>query len=186
MAIITYQDLQRYMGRTFSPSEQTAATTIIAFLERELSIIIGRPLSPTQVLEEVHWLEVNQRQIFLRKTPVASVTSFYMGFNGHEVEQDLENFDIKPWGIDNIWVAGTGYKAIVSYVGGLSSTNAAGLERIIYSASVREMSQFLIDAQGLNSLTVEGTTYKIAEDGVGGFTEEEKKIARSFKRYIVR
>jgi hypothetical protein len=186
MAIITYQDLQRYMGKTFSPTEQTAATTIIGFLERELSKIIGRPLSPTQVHEEVHWLEFGQRQIFLRKAPVASVTSFYMGFSGNEVEVDLSNYDVKPWGIDNIWVAGTGYKALVTYVGGLSTVDASALERIIYSASVREMNQFLIDAQGLNTLTVEGTTYKMAEDGVGGFTKDERDYARSFKRYIVR
>lgn len=186
MAIITYTDLERYMGRTFSAAEQTAASTIIGFLERELSTIIGRPLSPLQVTEEVHWLEVGQRQVFLRKAPVASVSSFSLGFRGYETVQDAANYDVKPWGIDNIWIGSVGYRAIVTYVGGLSNTNAASLERIMYSASVREMSQFLIDAQGLNTLTVEGTTYKIAENGVGGFTLEERKFADNFKRYIVR
>lgn len=186
MAILTYTDLERYMGRTFTPTERTAATTIIGFLERELSTIIGRPLSPTQVNEEVHWLEVGQRQIFLRKGPVISVSSFMLGFKGNETEQDDTNYDVKSWGIDNIWIGSTGYKAIVSYIGGLSNTDAAALERIMYSASVREMSQFLIDAQGLNTLTVEGTTYKIAENGVGGFTLEERKFADNFKRYILR
>jgi hypothetical protein len=186
MAILTYQDLQRYMGRTFNATEQMAATTVLGFLERELSVIIGRPLSPVQVVDEEHWLEVNQRQIFLRKAPVATITSFSMGFNGHEVAQDLSNYDIKPWGIDNIWVAGTGYRALVSYVGGVSNINAAALERVLYAAAAREINKLLIDAQGLSELSVEGTDYVMANEGAVGFTEEEKKYARSFKRFIIR
>lgn len=186
MASLTYQDLERYLGREFNSSQQIAATTIIAMLERQLSNYLKRPLSPAQYIDEVHWMEVGQKQIFLKNAPVINVSSFYIGLQGHEVEQDLDDFMIKPWGIDNILITGTNYRALVTYTGGISNVDALALEEVIYSAATREMNKVLLDAQGLSELTVEGSKYVFAEGGLSGFTDHEMKFAKRFKRYSIR
>lgn len=186
MAILTYLDLQRYMNKTFTAGQQTAATTIIAALERELSYYINRPLSPTVTTDEIYMLEPQQRQIFLRKGPVVSVASLEIGLAGDEVAQTVADYDIHPWGIDNIYIASTGYRAIVTYTAGMASSEAQNLERIVYSAATREMSKLLIDAQGIWELDVEGTDYKFSNMGKDGFTEEELRMASRYKRRVIR
>lgn len=185
MAILTYDDLEIYMGKTFTDAQQDAAMSIIAALEAELEYYLNRPLGARAYADEEHKLVPGQRQIFLRHAPVQSVTSFYVGMPGEEVEQNVEDFDIFPWGIDNIRIAGTGNQALVTYTAGMTSSDTVALERVLYTASAREMSKFLIDAQGLSRLKVEGTDYVFPDGGEGGFTERELNAVKRFKRRVI-
>ena len=185
MAIILAADLAVYMNKTFTQSEEDAAALIISSIEGELSAIINRPLAPVQVIDEIHMLESGQRQIFLRKAPVTSVTSFSIGYQNVYVAQNLLDFDIYTWGIDNIRIAGQGYKAKVTYNAGLSDSVAAALERVCFSSASREMSKVLVDAQGLTRLKVEGTEYFFEETDTGKFSNSELKTIERFKRRVI-
>lgn len=182
MAVITNTDLQRFMNRTFTSGEQTAATSIISGLERQLSMYLNAPISPVQVVDEVQRLKVNQRQIFLRKAPVIEVTSFYVGIEDHEVEQNISDFYIYPWGIDNVRITGDGYRAIVSYTAGMPAEDVENLGYIMLSASSRDMNKVLLDAQGLARMNVENSQYFMSEKGQSGFTDAELKMASKYKR----
>lgn len=185
MAILTPQDLEIYMGKTFTNAQEDAAQSILASLESELEYYLHRPLGAKVFSDEVHKLVPNQRQIFLRNAPVHSVTDFYVGMPGEEVEQNIEDFDIFPWGIDNVRIAGTGNQALVTYTAGMTSSDTVALERVLYSAATREMGKFLIDAQGLGRLKVEGTDYLFPQGGEGGFTPAELNSVKRFKRRVL-
>jgi len=185
MAILTPQDLELYMGKTFTNAQEDAAQSILLSLESELEYYLNRPLGARVYTEETHKLVPNQRQIFLRHAPVNSVTEFFVGMPGEEVEQDIDDFDIFPWGIDNIRIAGTGNQALVTYTAGMTGSDTVALERVLYSASTREMSKFLIDAQGLDRLKVEGSDYKFPQGGEGGFTPAELNSVKRFKRRVL-
>lgn len=190
MAILNYADLARYMNKTFSAGEQSAAATILTSLESELSYLLNRPLSAVRVTDEKHMLEPGQRQLFLRKAPVRSVIAFSVGLidsaSATYVAQNVYDFDVYPWGIDNIRIAGTGYEAKVTYNAGMTDIDSAALERVLLSAAAREMSKVLVDAQGLERLKVEGSEY-FFEPGIGGgFSEAEIKSISRFKRRVIR
>lgn len=185
MAILTYDDLEMYMGKTFTDAQIDAAGSILTSLEAELEYYLNRPLGARLFTEEQHKLVPNQRQIFLRHAPVQSVTSFYVGMPGDEVQQTISDFDIFPWGIDNIRIAGTGNQALVTYTAGMPSTDTVALERVLYTAAAREMGKFLIDAQGLSRFKVEGTDYAFVDNGEGGFTQAELNSVKRFKRRVI-
>jgi len=185
MAILTYDDLELYMGKTFTDAQQDAAMSILGALEAELSYYLNRPLGAQVFTEEEHKLIPNQRQIFLRNAPVQSLTSFFVGLPGEEVEQNIADFDIFPWGIDNIRIAGTGNQALVTYTAGMTGPDTVALERVLYSAATREMGKFLIDAQGLARFKVEGTDYIFPDGGEGGFTDRELNAVKRFRRRVV-
>lgn len=186
MAVITYSDLQRFMNHTFDTGQRNAATTILASLERHLAAYLNRPLSPVQIVDEEHRLLTNQRQIFLRKAPVIEVTDFSVGLDGAEVVQDIEDFYIYPWGIDNIRITGDGYRALVTYTAGMLATEAEDLSFVLYSAAAREMNKVLIDAQGLSRLDVENSEYHMANFGYSTFTQDELRMASRSKRRVIR
>lgn len=186
MAILTYTDLERFMGKTFTDDQEDAAAIILASLEAELEYFLNRPLGARLYTEEEHKLVPNQRQIFLRHAPVISVTSFYVGLPDEEVQQTISDFDIFPWGIDNIRIAGTGNQALVTYTAGMTSDDTVALERVMYTAAAREMGKFLIDAQGLARFKVEGTDYTFVDAGEGGFTKAELNSVKRFKRRVIR
>ena len=185
MAIITPTDLEVYLGKTFTDAQEDAAQSIIASLEAELEYYLNRPLGARTYSDEEHKLVPNQRQIFPRHAPVISVTSFYVGLAGEEVQQNVSDFDIFPWGIDNIRIAGTSNQALVTYTAGMTSDDTVALERVLYSASTREMGKYLIDAQGLAKLKVEGTEYTFPQAGEGGFTPSELNSIKRFKRRVI-
>jgi hypothetical protein len=186
MAILTYTDLERYMGKTFGTAQQEAAAQILGILEAELQYVLNRPLGARVITSEKHMLEPGQRQIFLRQAPVRVVSALSIGLQGHEVAQTVSDFDIYPWGIDNIRIAGQGYQALVTYTAGLSDLDTVALERVMYTAGAREMSKFLADAQGLERLKVEGTDYYFHNKGESGFSPQELQVISRFKRRVIR
>jgi hypothetical protein len=185
MAVITYTDLQRYMNRSFDAGQQAAANIVISSLEHQLSTWLNIPISPVSVIDEIHRLKVNQRQIFLYKNPVLEVTSFYVGMQGHEVQQNVNDFYTYPWGIDNLRIAGDGYRALVTYTAGPDPLEMENLSYIILSAAGREMNKVLLDAQGLMRMTVENSQYYMSKSGAGGYTDEELKMASRYKRRVI-
>jgi len=182
MAIITYQDLATYMNRTFTTGEQAAANTMIGVLERELSRVLGRALAGKAVSGEKHLLQRNQRQIFLKEYPVISVTALSLGTLGSEVAQTISDFDIYPWGIDGILATTPGTSALVTYTAGMSASDQQQLEALMLRVSSREMSQVLADAQGLKRLSAEGVDMTFANDGMAGFTDQDLKWVRRYRR----
>ena len=190
MAILNYADLARAMNKTFTAGEQAAASTILAGLESEISYLLNRPLNPVRITDEKHMLEPGQRQLFLRKAPVRSVISFSIGLidNAYATytTQNIYDFDVYPWGIDNVLIAGLGYQALVTYNAGMLDADASALERVILSAATREMSKVLIDAQGMERLKVEGTEYFFEPTPGGGFTDQEVKNILRYKRRVIR
>jgi hypothetical protein len=185
MAILTPYDLGIYMGKDFTQAQEDAAQSILASLEGELQYYLNRPLGVRVFTEEQHKLVPNQRQIFLRNAPVRSISSFFVGLPGEEVQQNIDDFDIFPWGIDNVRIAGTGNQALVTYTAGMSGDETVALERVLYSAATREMGKYLIDAQGMSRFKVEGTEYTFPDGGEGGFTPSELNSVKRFRRRVI-
>lgn len=181
MAVITYLDLQDYMGKTFTSPQQTAATSLVGALERELGAILGRSLTGITVTSEAHVLQAGQRQIFLREYPVNTVTALSIGDLGSETVQTLSDYDIYKWGIDGL-SATQGLSALVTYTAGMAATDAQKLEAVMLRASAREMSSMLADAQGLERLSIEGVSMQFANGGQGGFTDDDLKHVRRYHR----
>jgi hypothetical protein len=186
MAILNYADLARFMNKTFDAGQQAAATTILDSLESELEWTINRPLQPVRVTDERHILEPAQRQIFLRKAPVRSIIAFSIGMQSQMVNQNIPDYDIYPWGIDNLYISGMGYIALITYNAGILDADTVKLERIILSAASREMSKVLVDAQGLARMKLEGTEYFFEEQSSGGFNDRELKALSHFRRRVIR
>tara|TARA_B100001250_G_scaffold23293_2_gene19546 strand:- start:5831 stop:6391 length:561 start_codon:yes stop_codon:yes gene_type:complete len=182
MAIITYQDLATYMNKTFTTGEQSAANTMIGALERELSGILNRSLTGTAITGEAHILQRNQQQIFLKEYPVLSVTELKIGTLGSEVVQTITDFDIYNWGIDGIWNTTQGTSALISYTAGMGSTEQQQLEALMLRVCSREMSQILADAQGLKRLAAEGVDMSFANNGMSGFSDEDLRWVRRYRR----
>ena len=185
MAILNYTDLQRFMNRTFSEGEALAAATLINALESELSGMLNRPIQPVRVTEERHVLQPGQRQIFLRKAPVRDIVGFTIGMEDQMVAQNIPDYDVYQWGIDNLYISGMGYIALITYDAGMLDADSAALERVVLFASAREMSKILIDAQGLERLKVEGTEYFFEQAGAGGFSDAEIKSLQRYKRRVI-
>lgn len=183
MAIITYQDLQTYMNKTFTSGEQAAANSLIGALERELEGILNRSLSGKTITDEAHLLNRNQKQIFLKEWPVNSVTVLKIGELGSETTQTLSDFDIHSWGIDGIFATTQGTSALVTYTAGMSSTEQNQLEGIMLRVCAREMAQVLADALGLERLRAEGVDMTFANAGKAGFfTKEDLQWVRRYRR----
>jgi len=182
MAIITYQDLATYMNKTFTTGEQAAANSMIGALERELSGILNRSLTGTTITDEAHILQRNQHQIFLKEYPVLSVTSLKIGDLGSETTQTLTDFDIYTWGIDGIFATTQGTSALVSYTAGMGATEQQQLEALMLRVTAREMSQILADAQGMQRLKAEGVDMTFANNGASGFSEEDLRWVRRYRR----
>ena len=182
MAIITYQDLATYMNRTFTSGEQAAATSMIGALERELAGILNRSLSGTSIVAEAHLLKRNQHQLFLKEYPVISVTELKIGDLGSETVQTLADFDIYSWGIDGIFATTTGTSALVTYTAGMGATETQQLEAVMMRVGAREMSQILADAQGLHRLKAEGIDMTFSNNGMAGFSDEDLKWVRRYRR----
>jgi hypothetical protein len=182
MAVITYLDLQDYMGKTFTSTQQTAATSLVGALERELGAILGRSLTGLTVTSEAHVLQAGQRQIFLREYPVNTVTALSVGDLGSETAQTLSDYDIYKWGIDGLRIATQGLSALVTYTAGMAATDAQKLEAVMLRASAREMSAMLADAQGLERLSIEGVSMQFANGGQGGFTDDDLRHVRRYHR----
>jgi hypothetical protein len=173
MAIITYQDLQTYMNKTFTSGEQAAANLMIGALERELEGILNRSLSGKTITDEKHLLRRGQKQIFLKEWPVNSVTAIKIGELGSEVTQTVSDYDIYTWGIDGIFATTQGTSALVTYTAGMSATEQQQLEGILLRVCAREMAQVMSDALGLERLRAEGVDMTFANAGKAGFFTDE-------------
>ncbi len=173
MAIITYQDLQTYMNKTFTSGEQAAANLLIGALERELEGILNRSLSGKTITDEAHLLQRGQKQLFLKEWPVNSVTALKIGELGSETTQTLTDYDIYSWGIDGIYATTQGVSALVTYTAGMAATEQQQLEGIMLRVTAREMAQILADALGLQRLRAEGVDMSFANAGKAGFFTDE-------------
>lgn len=183
MAIITYQDLQTYMNKTFTSGEQAAANLMIGALERELEGILNRSLSGETITDEKHLLQRGQKQLFLKKWPVNSVTTLKIGDLGSEVTQTLTDFDIYSWGIDGIFATTGGTSAVITYTAGMSAAEQQQLEGILLRVCAREMAQVLADALGVQRLRAEGVDISFANAGKAGFfTDEDLYWVRRYRR----
>ena len=147
-----------------------------------MSRVLGRALAGATITDEAHILKRSQRQIFLKEYPVTSITTLKIGDLGSEITQTLADFDIHPWGIDGILATTTGTSAKVTYSAGMSATDQQQLEALMLRVTTREMSQILADAQGLERLRAEGVDMTFANNGMGGFTDEDLKWVRRYRR----
>ena len=123
-----------------------------------------------------------QHQIFLKEYPVISVTSLKIGELGSEVTQTLSDFDIYSWGIDGIFATTQGTSALVSYTAGMSTKEQQQLEALMLRVTAREMSQILADAQGLERLRAEGVDMTFANRGASGFSDDDLRWVRRYRR----
>ena len=151
MAIITYQDLETYMNKTFTSGQQAAANLLIGSLERELEGILNRSLSGKTITDEKHLLKRGQKQIFLKEWPVNSVTAIKIGELGSEVTQTVTDYD----------------------TAGMAATEQQQLEGIMLRVCAREMAQVMSDALGLERLRAEGVDMTFANAGKAGFFTED-------------
>ena len=120
--------------------------------------------------------------IFLKEYPVISITELKIGDLGSETVQTLSDFDVYTWGIDGIFATTQGTSALVTYTAGMGASEQQQLEALMLRVTAREMSQILADAQGLQRLKAEGVDMTFANAGASGFSDEDLRWVRRYRR----
>lgn len=198
-AIIDAQDLARYLKRAIvaDSAEALAADEIIDGLEADLETYLKRPLVPTTVTDEV--VSVNRDgRIFLKATPVVSVTTFTV--DGTAV--DVAQYAVETWGINDVWpgflpspLISPEPALLATYVGGLpgddpTSAFARKARATLLRAAARDYNQVVReDLAGVSRASVEGTSLEFhggVRAGAGGLTDAEMESFKKWKRRTVR
>jgi hypothetical protein len=201
--IVTVEDLQNYMDiGKFSPKATIGVGFILAGLESELEVYLGRPISigtfteTYRILDEplastvpfysntgvetytVDAMYPNRKTIALRKSPVLSVTSVYVSrLGGASVALDPDtDYGIRRFGID-VWNPVTDDEYTVTYSAGLDHPDYPVLKNLILRAAAREAQNMYDDNKGIQQLEPREATVAIT-----GFTDAELRSVKRLKR----
>lgn len=198
MPIIAAADVGTYMAQPIAAGAQTnALTSIIEGLEGDLETYLKRPIVPTTVTDEE--VSVNRDgKVFLRQSPVLSVTTFTV--DGTAV--DVAQYAVETWGINDVWPGFLPFPLIspapallVTYEAGLPGddpTSAFGKKAkgVLLRAAARDFNQVVReDLAGVSRASVEGTSLEFhggVRAGAGGLTETELDGFKRWKRRTVR
>jgi hypothetical protein len=178
--LVSIDELRRYMDISFSPKQEDAATYVLEGLQSELEIYLGRPIELTQTTEE-HVIQAASMgmptasffydqsidttlntgisitqppiTIYLRNTPVVSVTSVTITNTTGDVLSQTEGIDyvVQRYGVDCY----RGYPndvVSVNYEGGLDGDSIKAFRLMILRAASREMQNMHDDVVGIKDL----------------------------------
>lgn len=181
----TVADVEAVMGRTFTLSQEAAASPLLDRFESLARKRIRRPFDAGTVTNEAHVMSDNQAQIMLKNGPVLSVTNLTVTDVANTTTTTLDplNYVVQKWGLEGFWNSAAGETVRVTYThGGLDDEEEEVVYGVILSAVIRHMGRVIADAPGLKVLSAESTMYSWWDDGSLTFIKAEEDELRSVAR----
>lgn len=176
MAIVTYPEIEAALGIYFDEVQARKAASFIDLVEGALRAYLGRPIEPTEITGEVHYV-TSSRRVMLRSTPVVSIES--VDLDGSELTISPEHR--KSWGFELSVQQQTGYVCTVDYTAGLDPVTT-GIKAIALSALSRMYSVKDTGMEGMKYVQIEGRTRFDIADPNQIFSDQELRFLRRFKR----
>lgn len=190
MSLVTYQEVELALGRTFTTDQQTAVTNRLDELQSEIEAYLGRLVERRQVTVSV------------QATPARTVNLLGPVITVLDVRQDSEPVGEQltwrssvRWAPDAIYINGgiVGAWYRVMYYGGDYIPNQE-IKSLIRSVAVRDQVVGISIASGaLSSLNVEGTSVGFGgayaangSDMIGSFTPAELGKIKRLRRIVTR
>lgn len=96
--ILSLTQLEAILGRSMDPDEATSAELYIENAVGEIEAWLGRPVTPTEFVDEEHFPD-NNGTIYFTTTPVISLDE--LSVDGEA--QDLDYFTVTKYGIEGVW-----------------------------------------------------------------------------------
>jgi hypothetical protein len=201
--IVTVEELQNYMDiGKLSPKATIGVGFILAGLESELELYLGRPINigtfteSYRILEEplaavmpfysntgvssytVEAMYPNRRTIALRRSPVLSVISVYVTQSGGASVglNPSTDFGVRRFGID-VWNPVIDDEYTITYTAGLDNPDYPILKNLILRAAAREAQNMYDDNKGIQQLEPREATVAIT-----GFSDAELRSVKRLKR----
>lgn len=173
MAIVTYHEIEDALGIYFDEVQARKAASFIGIVSGAMRMYLGRPIEPTQITGEVHYVTSTGR-VMLHNSPVVSIEN--VDLDGTAVSLSPEN--LARWGFE---LPRSGYVCTVDYTAGLDPV-ATGLKMIALSALTRMFSVKDTGMEGMAYVQIEGRTRFDIADPNQIFSSEELRLLRRHKR----
>jgi hypothetical protein len=207
VALVTLEDLEKYMDMKFSVTQAEGAQFTLDGLHEELEAFLRRPIEVTTFVEDYrveHWVNMIPPgssfrdyhvgdgysiveiaslpyTVYVRNSPVVSVTSVVVTTpSGTETTlTEGTEYVVRRYGVDVYQVNGDDLVTI-TYTAGLDGTTIPMFKNLILRASVRELQNLADDVIGVKDLTARDVAPLVT-----GFTEEELRSVRRWRRVRV-
>lgn len=173
MAIVTYHDIETALGIYFDEVQARKAASFIELVEGALRSYLGRPVEPTAIEGEVHYV-TSARRVMLHNTPVVSIDN--VDLDGTTIT--LEPAQRTRWGF---LLTSGGYVCTVDYTAGLDPV-ATGIKAIVLSALTRMFAVKDTGMEGMKYVQIEGRTRFDIADPNQIFSDQEMRLLRRYKR----
>lgn len=176
MAIVNYHDIETALGIYFDEVQARKAASFINLVEGALRAYLGRPIEPTAIEGEVHYV-TSALRIMLHNTPMVSID--HIELDGTEIT--LGNDQLRRWGFVLTPNQQTGYVCTVDYTAGLDPVTT-GIKAILVSALTRMYSVKDTGMEGMKYVQIEGRTRFDIADPNQIFSDQELRFLRRYKR----
>jgi hypothetical protein len=206
--LVTTADLADYMDIKFSPRQTRAAQMVLEGLQSELEGFLRRPVEPALFVEDYvipseniglplssffYNQEFDTTQefsgiyqppiiVYLRNSPVVSVTSLYItspSTGASVVAEEGLDFIVRRFGLD-LFRGFPNDRVTVEYTAGLDGEEIKIFKLLILRAATREVQNMHDDTVGVKDLTTRNVAPLVT-----GFTEDEKRSVRRWRRVRV-
>lgn len=207
MALVTLEDLERYMDMKFSVIQAEGAQFALDGLHEELEAFLRRPIEVTEFVEDYRaesWvnkippgttfrdypissaysvteLASLPYTLYVRNSPIVSVTSVTrttpLGTESTLTEGD--DYIVRRFGID-VYDTNADDLITITYTAGLDGSTIRTFKNLILRAATRELQNLADDVLGVKDLTARDVAPLVT-----GFTEEELRSVRRWRRVRV-
>lgn len=178
MAVVTIDELERYMGACFDASDKVEAESLILAVQTSLETRLGRAIALARVTDFIRpTVGPDCVTIFFVNTPAVSVESV----KADGAVQDVSTLVFSGWGYQEYGGSvGANGTVEVTYVVGFDPV-PADLAHVVKRAASREMRRRLDRVQGLDRVSEEGFSADFTAAG-GFFTNEELLAVNRYRR----
>jgi hypothetical protein len=146
--IVTPSEVGGYLRRRLTETEYALATWLIEFLQNQVEVYLGRPVTVRKFTETV-FVNVDGA-VYLRNTPVQQLVSVADAREPSTVF--LDGYELRPWGMEvdqDFWVN----PLIVTYDAGLNSPGV--VKGLIVESAAARLSSLTSEYQNVRRISVE-------------------------------
>ena len=186
MAWLTIDDLETYMGTTFTGQDAQGAEMMLELVTGELELHLKRGVEVLTKTDTKFLYAQGGLRTFvpLDRTPVATITSVVVDGTALTSDQwSIERSGVKLLTINFPQpITGDPPEVVIVYTGGLGEPALTELKFVVLSRSARLMNRREDDVFGARDASIEG--YRILYQA-DEWTEREMKIADGWKRRMI-
>lgn len=193
LTVVRPEDVEASLRANFDASDFEYVAGVIADLEAEASLIMGRDLS-IQSWVDVQWNETHGGNLFLPHRPVVAVSSAAYDYGtGGGTTLDAAAYLVWPWGLAGI-PAG---RVTVAYTAGIDAASSPraflAVRTQVKKAAARLYRNQQAGVAGFASVSVEGesvtalgsgSSSAAGGDDPAGFSAAERAVLAKFKRRV--